>query len=111
MNFHQYIQYRALNMKASVEGQAFNAEATDRHLEKAAANGAPDIKTVCAPISIELFDRLSNTLNVLDISKRSFIEAAIIEALDRADVIMAEVDIFENQYPPADAADRQAMGL
>lgn len=114
MNFYQYIQYRALNTKAHVEGQSFNAEATDRHLEKAAANGAPEIKTVCAPICIELFDRLTNTLNLLDISKRSFIEAALIEALDRADAIMAQVDIFENQHPPAEvveAADRQAKGL
>lgn len=114
MNFDQYIQYRALNTKAHVEGQAFNAEFTDRHLEKAAANGAPEIKTVCAPISIELFERLTNTLSILDISKRSFIEAALIAALDRADVIMSEVDIFEHQQPPAEAveaADRQMKGL
>lgn len=108
MKFDQYIQYRALNMKAHIEGQAFNAEAMDRHLEKAAANGAPEIKTVCAPISIELFERLTNTLNLLDISKRSFIEAAIIEGLDRADAIMSEVDIFENEYPPAEALAEEA---
>jgi hypothetical protein len=103
MKFDQYIQYRALNMKAHIEGQAYNSEALDRALDKQAANGAPEVKTVCAPISIELFERLTNTLSLLDISKRSFIEAAIIEALDKADVIMAEVDIFENQYPPAEA--------
>jgi hypothetical protein len=103
MKFDQYIQYRALNMKAHIEGQAYNSEALDRALDKQAANGAPEVKTVCAPISIELFERLTNTLGLLDISKRSFIEAAIIEALDKADVIMAEVDIFENQYPPAEA--------
>lgn len=102
MKFDQYIQYRALNMKAHIEGQAFNSEAMDRALDKEAANGAPEIKTVCAPISIQLFERLTHTLGLLDISKRSFIEAAIIEALDRADVIMGEVDIFENQYPPAE---------
>ena len=41
-------------------------------------------------------------------------EAALIAALDRADEIMAEVDIFEHQQPPAEAveaADRQAKGL
>lgn len=100
MKFDQYIQYRALNMKANVEGQAFNSEAVDRMIDKEAASGTPHIKTVCAPITIELFDRLTNTLSLLDISKRTFIEAAIIEALNKADVIMEEVDIFEGQ-PPA----------
>jgi hypothetical protein len=102
MKFDQYIQYRALNMKANVEGRGFNSEALDRMLDKEAAAGSPQIKTVCAPISIELFDRLTHTLSLLDISKRSFIEAAIIEALDKADVIMEEVNIFENQDPPAE---------
>lgn len=97
MKFDQYIQYRALNMKAHIEGQAFNSDALDRALDKQVANAAPEFKTVCAPISIELFERLSHTLGLLDISKRSFIEAAIIEALDKADAIMGEVDIFESQ--------------
>lgn len=114
MKFDQYIQYRALNMKAHIEGDAFNGEHTDKLLDKEVAKGSPHFKTVCAPISIELFERLDHTLNMLDISKRTFIQAAIIEALDRADVIMAEVDIFENQHPPAEvveATDRQAKGL
>jgi nucleoside 2-deoxyribosyltransferase len=97
MKFDQYIQYRALNMKAHVEGQAFNSEAVDRVLEKETAAGAPHVKTVCAPISIELFERLTETLGLLDISKRTFIEAAIIAALDQADAIIAQVDIFEGQ--------------
>lgn len=102
MKFDQFIQYRALNFKALVEGQTAGS-AIDQHLEKEAAKGSPEIKTVCAPISVGLFNRLTHTLSLLDISKRTFIEAAIIEALDKADVIMAEVDIFENQDPPAEA--------
>lgn len=100
MNFDQYIQYRALNMKASIAGQCSNSEAMDRALEKEMLTALePQIKTVCAPISIQLFDRLNNTLSLLDISKRSFIEYAIIEALDKASAIMDEVDIFENCPP------------
>ena len=97
MKFDQYIQYRALNMKANVEGQAFNSEALDRMLDDKKV--AHNFKTVCAPISIELFDRLTETLGLLDISKRTFIESAIIAALDQADVIIAQVDIFEGQAP------------
>lgn len=95
MNFYQFIQYRALGAKASVEGQSFNSEATEQMIEKAAA-ASPNFKTVCTPLSIPLFERLSNTLSTLDISKRKFIEAAIVEALNRVDEIMVEVDVFES---------------
>lgn len=94
MNFTQYIQFRALGRKAQVQGQSFNSEAMDRLAEKEMAS-SPLVKTVCAPISFELFNRMNDTLTILDISKRTFIEAAIIEALDKADAIMAEVDVFE----------------
>lgn len=104
MKFDQFIQYRSLNFKALLEGQT-GGSAIDQHLEKEAVKGSPEIKTVCAPISVGLFNRLTHTLNLLDISKRTFIEAAIIEALDRADAIMADVDIFEN-HAPADVGQK-----
>lgn len=103
MKFNQYIQYRALSRKAQIEGSSSNSAALDALMENELKHGAPNVKTVCAPITMELFERMNETLGMLDISKRTFIEAAIIEALDKADVIMAEVDIFENQYPPAEA--------
>jgi len=99
MNFTQFIQFRALSAKATIEGQSFNSEFTERMIEKAAATAPADFKTVCTPLSISLFDRLSNTLSTLDISKRKFIEAAIIEALNKADEIMLEVDVFEGCEP------------
>jgi nucleoside 2-deoxyribosyltransferase len=106
MNFDQYIQYRALSLKASVDGENLNSEAADRMIEKTIKN-SPDIKTVCTPIHIELFNRLEDTISPLNISKRAFIQMAIIEALDRADAIVAEVDVFENVSPPdADMLDR-----
>ena len=96
MKFDQYLQYRALSFKASVEGQSGNLTLMDLALEQEQNKENSQIKTVCAPISQTLFDRLDNTLNILDISKRKFIEMAIIAALDRADEIISEVDVFEN---------------
>ena len=103
MKFDQYIQYRSLSFKAAVDGENFNSEAADRILDKQIKNH-PDVKTVCTPIHIELFERLEETLSVLNISKRAFIQMAIVEALDRADAIMDEVDIFENHHPEIEAS-------
>jgi wyosine [tRNA(Phe)-imidazoG37] synthetase (radical SAM superfamily) len=99
MNFTQFIQYRALSAKANIEGQTFNSQATEALIEKAAAANPAEFKTVCAPLSIPLFDRLSNTLSILDISKRKFIEAAIVEALEKAEEIIKQVDVFEGCAP------------
>ena len=53
------------------------------------------IKNVCAKVSEQLADRLDNMCGFLDLSKRRFIEAAIINALDEADRVAAEVKMFE----------------
>jgi hypothetical protein len=52
-------------------------------------------KNVCALISEPLTNRLEETLSVLSMSKREFLEVAIIEALDKIDSIINEVDAFE----------------
>jgi len=105
MNFNQFLTFRALRMKATVENDAFNADFTE-----AAFASVPDaqIKTVCAPISIPLFERMNRTLSLLDISKRQFIEAAIIEALNHADRVIESVDIFESV--PSESNKSEAEG-
>jgi hypothetical protein len=108
MKFTQFIQFRALTAKAGIQGQAFNSAAMEGLIEKAAAASPAEFKTVCAPLSIPLFDRLTNTLSILDISKRAFIEAAIILALNEADEIITEVDVFEGRAPVATDEEKTA---
>lgn len=64
-------------------------------------------KNVCAHLSIQLVERLEGALGVLDMSKRQFIETAIIDALDRFDAIANDYDIFE-RYEVEAAQDRVA---
>jgi hypothetical protein len=66
-------------------------------------------KNVCAHLSIQLVDRLEGALGVLDMSKRQFIETAIIDALDRFDTIAHEYDIFQ-RYEVEAAIDRASAG-
>lgn len=51
-------------------------------------------KQVCTTLSNEATERLESTLKILDLSKRKFIEMAILHALDEADRILAERDVF-----------------
>ena len=50
---------------------------------------------MCAKLSVQLADRLDKTTDFLGISKRRFIEAAIIEALDEASRVMNEINISD----------------
>lgn len=82
MTFDDLIRFKALNLKYIASG-ANLAEVLIGKTENTVA-----MKNVCAMITQELFDDLTNTCNLLDISKRSFIEAAIVEALAKTQSIM-----------------------
>lgn len=54
------------------------------------------IKNVCAKVSTQLADEIDNICNVLDISKRRFLEAAMLEAVQKAKAIMDAEGVWES---------------
>lgn len=54
------------------------------------------LTNVCCKITPELFDRLSAACVFLNISKRKFIELAIIQGLEEASLVMDEYGIFDH---------------
>ena len=89
----ELLTYRALHFKLSTLG---NEVLTDLIADDEDIASSLQLKNVCAKLSVQLCDRIDNTVNILDISKRRFIEAAIIAALDEADRVIEEVNVFEN---------------
>lgn len=86
MNFDDLLRFKALNFRYIQENNAFIDMAVDGRLGE---HSLP-LKNVCAMVSQDLFDDLSNVCGLLDISKRSFIEAALIEALQKAHQVMEQ---------------------
>ena len=83
MTFDDLIRYKALHLKFVSSGSnVAELLATDRF-----EHNVP-MKNVCAMVTQELFDDLTTTCALLDISKRTFIESAIIEALAKTQKIM-----------------------
>jgi hypothetical protein len=77
---------------------AFKFDDSDKLLDSVLESSGHDeikkkFKNVCAMLSEPLVNRLENTLGILSISKREFIEMALIEALDKADKVMDEFGI------------------
>lgn len=90
--FEQYVQYRALAYKYDTLKNDGLSRQLDGIIDKYPENGLesehfklPPIKNVCAKVSVELSDRLDNTVGKLGMSKRQFIEMALIQSLDFAD--------------------------
>lgn len=57
---------------------------------------SPEIKNVCAKLSVKLADEIENICAVLDVSKRRFIEAALLEAVHRAKRIMDQEGVWDS---------------
>lgn len=94
MNFHETVQLQALRLKQT-NTNAMN-EVGEALIAQAVAQNSDSLplKNICAHISQQLFERVEQCCNTLDISKRRFVEMALIEALDKAEAIVAEVDPF-----------------
>ena len=78
----------------------------DRFDSMRAEKDNPDVVNVCAKITRELFDEFSTTCAFLSISKRRFIEAAIIQGLKDARDIESSYELFEHNKAQNDAFKR-----
>lgn len=88
-DFQQFLQYKALAFKFSLE----NSELTDAVIES--GNMPLPLRNVCAKLTVELAERLDQTCSNLDISKRQFIERALIEAMDQADAALNACGVWD----------------
>lgn len=79
---------RALNFMSVNQGALL-----DSLLEK---HESPAIKNVCAKVNSQLSDEIDELCNLLGMSKRQFLEAAMVRALEEARVVMEEEGV--NDY-------------
>jgi hypothetical protein len=98
MKFDDLIQYKALHRQYTISGalpdmiyEGLPAEDKKKHL-----------RNVCALISVDLFDQLEHTCAILEITKRQFIEAALVECLAKASPKVTETEeAFADAYAAA----------
>jgi hypothetical protein len=90
MNFHQTIQLKALRVKElHTRGSSFPDQLVDQLLEDAPKE---EFRNICAMISVPLFNDVTELCGLLEISKRRFIEMALVEAMRRASEIVDRID-------------------
>jgi hypothetical protein len=68
-------------------------------LENAKPEGVPEpeMRNICALVSRPLFDKVEQLCGLLELSKRQFVEMALVEFVDKANQVMSEVAPFGDQ--------------
>lgn len=92
MNFDETIRLQALKQKQLITTGA-SVDIAD-HVLRHTPEPPEGTRNICAIISTKLFDDVENCCKMLDLSKRKFVEMALIAAMDKAAVIIDEVDPF-----------------
>lgn len=85
-HFDEFVLYRALTLKFS--GSHNLGYLPDEVLD------AASFRNVCAKLHPDLVARLDSVISLLGMSKRDFIEIALIDALDRSEKTLHDVDAF-----------------
>lgn len=100
----EYIRYKALDIKYGT--RSGGALLLDHYLEgvleaHGTVEGHEDsvfkLQNVCAKLSQGLVERMENTAQALNMSKREFIELAVIQALTEIDAVFEELNLFDDE--------------
>lgn len=98
-DFKEFLQYRALTRKYQFE----NHDLTEAAL--ASDDSAAPLRNVCAKLSVPLAESIDDVVAHLGISKRLFIERALIDAVARANDALHEYGYFERMNEAIDLLD------
>lgn len=88
----QALKLKQINTRGSSIPDALLSEAIRQDPEVKA-----QFRNICALISPQLFEKVENLSNVLDLSKREFVEMALIEFVELAEKTLREVDPFPGE--------------
>lgn len=91
MQFTDLIQLQVLKRK-----ETFPARTLDDILNR---TEDPDIKQLCAKVHVSLVKDLDEVCSLLDMTKRQFIEAALVDALARAHHAIDSSGILDEMAP------------
>ena len=94
MNSIDTLTLKALELKRSIYGST-NGHMLDHLLEANPKSRDESMRNICAFIHKDLFASVEELCTNLDLSKREFVEMAIIDLIAKAKEIMTRHDVFE----------------
>lgn len=92
MNLDELVMLKALDLKRTNSNQG---DVQDLMIDEFLKRDGGEFRNMCAHISPQLHSKIEYLCTTLDISKRRFVEGALIDAVKRANAILIEVKPFE----------------
>ncbi len=92
MNTTDKLTLKALQLKQTFHG-GDNGRLLDMVIDQ--VTNKQDLRNICAFIHKDLFAQVEQVCSNLDLSKREFVEMAIIDFIEKADEIMERHNVFE----------------
>ena len=95
MNSNETLRLQALKLKQlHTNGNDFSDALVDELIKQNPTENPP-LRNICAFISPVLFDEIEGLCSMLSISKRRFVEMALVDLMAKANGIVEEVQPFE----------------
>jgi len=91
MKLDEVLQLQVLKLKALNSGQS-SARLLDHLLD---SSETPEVRQMCAKVSVHLYDSLEQVCGLLDMTKRQFIEAAVSDAVGRAEQLIHQMGALD----------------
>ena len=90
MNLDEVLQLQVLKLKAKLSNGPFSGAVMDRLLDH--PDCKIELRNMCAKVSTQLYQSLEEVCILLDMSKREFIEAAVSDAIVKAQDLVTRHD-------------------
>lgn len=92
MNPSEIIQLHALKLKHLQHRGYFGGDVIEAAAQQNPEAAKAELRNICALIAPGLFSDVENLCNLLDLSKREFVEMALLEFVEKANAIVREVN-------------------
>lgn len=100
-DFEKYLQFRALSFAFSIKGNSTIDLFTDEQQASIYEANGIEMKYVNVPFPKPTVERLEGVLGQLDMSKRDFVQRAIIDAIKKAELVIEtqldECGVFDKE--------------
>jgi hypothetical protein len=89
----EIFRLKSLQLKATHSGHSMS-HLVDKMVESPEVQENLKLRQVCAMVTPGLFEQVENTCNTLGLSKRELLTLALVDVIEKAETILAEVDPY-----------------
>ena len=97
MTSDETLLLQALKLKQlGTTGHSLDSDVTERLLDQHPEEMKEKMRNICAFVSISMFEEVANVCEVLSLSKRQFVEMALVDLLAKSHKILRDTEALKS---------------